>query len=131
VSIGGVLRRFRDCSGQAAVELLAALPLAAVVLLCAWQLIVTGQAWWTASEVARVAARTLAVQTTASDRDAAATSARRVAMRLLPVEMRRGSRLDALAAGRVRLRVRAPLVAPFSAVFRRGPAITARAEFLR
>lgn len=124
-----MLRRIREPAGQAAIELLAALPLAAVVLLCAWQLIVAGQAWWTASEVARVAARTLAVRSAATGRDAATTSARRVAVRLLPADLRHGSRLDALAAGQVRLRVRTPLVAPFSAVFGRGPAITARAGF--
>lgn len=126
-----MLRWIKESAGQATVELLAALPLAAVTLLCAWQLIVAGQAWWTASEVARVAARTLAVESVATDRAAATNSARRVAVRLLPVDMRLDSRLDALAAGRVRLRVRTPLVAPFSAVFRRGPAITARAGFVR
>lgn len=115
--------------GQAAVELLVALPLAAVVLACGWQLIVVGQAWWTVSEAARVSARTLRVETAGAGRDRAVTKAVRVAKSLLPSDLRSGSRVDASAGGRVRIRVHTPVIAPFSVVFGRGPSITARSRF--
>ena len=115
--------------GQAAVELLAALPLVVIVLACGWQSIVVGQTWWTVSEAARVSARTLRVQTAGAGRERAVVEAERIAKRLLPSELRSGSRINASTVGAVRIRVHAPVVAPFSAVFRRGPSITARSRF--
>lgn len=43
--------------GQASVELVAVLPLVAVLLLAAWQGVVAGQAWWLAAAAARAGAR--------------------------------------------------------------------------
>lgn len=53
--------RLRDSSGQASVELIAVLPLAAVVLAVGWQLLLAGQAAWSAAGAARAAARAHAV----------------------------------------------------------------------
>ena len=49
--------RFGGSAGQASVELIAALPLLAVALLCAWQVVLAGHAVWTVAEASRLAAR--------------------------------------------------------------------------
>jgi hypothetical protein len=53
--------RHRRDTGQAAVELLAVLPLLAAILAFAWQLIVAGHAAWAAVAAARAAARASAL----------------------------------------------------------------------
>ena len=70
----------RRADGQAAVELVALLPLAALLLAGAWQLVLAGHAAWAADAAARVAARAAAV---GGDARAAAT-------RSLPASLRRG-----------------------------------------
>jgi len=50
-------RRSRDQRGQATVELVALLPLVAVLAGLLWQAVVTGQAVWLAGSAARAAAR--------------------------------------------------------------------------
>lgn len=124
-----MIGRLRNQHGQASVELLAALPLVAVVIACGLQLVVAGQSRWTAGEAARIAARTLAVETARDGRSTAVVRARSVALRLLPATMRAGSEFSATASGGVRLRVRTRLTPPFSAVLRRGPRFTVRAGF--
>ncbi len=52
---------WRRTEGQAAVELVALLPLAALLLAGAWQLVVAGHAAWAAGAAARAAARASAV----------------------------------------------------------------------
>ena|SRR5437868_7117784 len=47
--------------GQATVELVAVLPVLALVALLAWQAVVAGQTWWLASVAAREGARTAAL----------------------------------------------------------------------
>jgi hypothetical protein len=49
--------RARGEEGQAAVELVALLPLLAVIALAAWQAVVAGQAYWVTGVAAREAAR--------------------------------------------------------------------------
>ncbi|MCW3023755.1 MAG: pilus assembly protein, partial [Conexibacter sp.] len=49
--------RARGEEGQAAVELVALLPVLALVAALAWQSVVAGQAWWMAGAAAREAAR--------------------------------------------------------------------------
>ena len=51
----------RDDSGQAAVELVALLPVLAVLCAGLWQLVVAGEARWSAQAAAAAAARAVAV----------------------------------------------------------------------
>jgi hypothetical protein len=89
----------RDESGQASVELVASLPLIAVLLALAWQAVLIGNAAWAASVAARAAARAAALGT---DPAAAARSH-------LPRELERDLRLSTTANDdRVRLSVRVP-----------------------
>jgi hypothetical protein len=55
------MARWQRTDGQAAAELVALLPLAALVLAGAWQLVVAGHAAWAADAAARAAARAAAV----------------------------------------------------------------------
>lgn len=93
----------RAADGQAAVELVALLPLLAVVTLVLWQAVVAGHAMWTAGAAARSAARAAAV---GGDERAA----ERVARRVLPGGAVRGLRLRLDEGGEVRLTVRVPAV---------------------
>ena len=88
--------------GQAAVELVALLPLVVVVgaLLC--QLALAGHVAWAAGAAARSAARAHAV---GHDARAAARDA-------LPVDLRRGVRISETADGAIRVHVAIPAVAP-------------------
>lgn len=61
--------RRRQADGQAAVELVALLPLAVLLLAGAWQLVVAGHTYWAAEAAARAAARAAAV---GADADGAA-----------------------------------------------------------
>jgi hypothetical protein len=90
-----------DERGQASVELIGALPAALLVVAIGWQLLLTGQATWLAANAARVAARAQAV-----GRDPAPA-----ARDALPSYLRRGVDV-AGGGGRVKLRVRVPLVLP-------------------
>jgi hypothetical protein len=88
--------------GQAAVELVALLPLVVVVgaLLC--QLALAGHAAWAAGAAARAAARAHAV---GHDPRAAARDA-------LPIELRRGVRVSETTDGAIRVHVAIPAVTP-------------------
>ena len=87
-------------SGQAAVELVAVVPLLVVVLAVVAQLAVAGYALWSAGDAARAGARAAHV---GGDAEAAARSA-------LPGWLERGAEVD--VAGPVEVRVRAPALLP-------------------
>jgi hypothetical protein len=84
--------------GQAAVELVALLPVLAVLLAGAWQAALAGHAVWGATTAARAAARAHAVG--ADPRQAARTH--------LPGSLERGLRVRTEAGGDVRVSVRIP-----------------------
>src|SRR3954454_20502567 len=86
--------------GQAAVELVALLPLCALLALACWQLVVAGHAVWAAGDAARAAARAAAV---AGDPAAAAR-------RALPSSLEHGLGIRRTANGGVAVRVAVPLV---------------------
>jgi hypothetical protein len=87
--------------GQASVELVALLPLLAVIGGVLWQIAVAGQAVWLAGAAARAAARAVAV---GGDAPAAARGA-------LPPRLEHGLRVTATGdRGAVRVAVRVPSV---------------------
>ena len=92
--------RHRSEDGQAAVELVALLPLAALLVAGAWQLAVAGHAVWAADAAARAAARAAAI---GDDASAAAKAA-------LPGALERGVRVREAGGGRVEVTVRIPPV---------------------
>jgi hypothetical protein len=55
------MSRLRSATGQAAVELIAVLPLVALVAGALWQAVLVGQAVWSSAGAARAAARARAV----------------------------------------------------------------------
>jgi hypothetical protein len=93
-------RWHRSEAGQAAAELVALLPLAALLLAGAWQLAVAGHAVWAADAAARAAARAAAV----------GDDARAAASRSLPGGLERGARVRDRGEGRVDVTVRIPPV---------------------
>jgi TadE-like protein len=94
--------RRRAQRGQAAVELVALLPLLILAALLGWQLAVAGYAWTVASGAARAAARA----------DEVGAPARAAALAVMPGRYARGARVDARADGSVRVRVDVPRVVP-------------------
>lgn len=86
--------------GQAAAELVALLPLAALLVAGAWQLAVAGHAAWAADAAARAAARAAAV----------GHDARAAATRSLPGTLERGAAVRDDGEGRVEVTVRVPRV---------------------
>ncbi len=88
--------------GQASVELVALLPILAVLCAIGWQVVVAGQTVWLAGTAARGAARAHAL-----GRDAAAGG--RAA---LPAALRDGLRVRTGDGGRVTVRLRIPAVVP-------------------
>jgi len=94
------MRSWRREDGQAAVELVALLPLVALLAAGAWQLAVAGHAAWSADAAARAAARAVA---TGGDARAAARAS-------LPGRLEEGMRVRASADGDVRVVLRVPAV---------------------
>jgi len=92
--------RLRSQSGQASVELVAAVPFALLAGLIAWQLVLTGHTAWLCANAARVAARAEAV---GRDPGRAARSA-------LPRALERGLSVSRSKSGGVRVSVRVPIV---------------------
>lgn len=88
--------------GQAAVELVALLPVLAALLAIAWQLALAGHATWAASAAARAAARAAAV---GADPAAAARGH-------LPRRLERGLRVRERDGGEVAVSIRLPSVLP-------------------
>ena len=91
---------WRRTEGQATAELVALLPLAALLLAGAWQLVIAGHAAWAAGSAARAAARAAAL---GDDSGAAAR-------RELPSGLERGLRLRDRGAGTVEVTLRIPPV---------------------
>ena len=75
--------------GQASVELVALLPLVAILAAVSWQGVVAGQAVWLAGSAARAAARASAV----------GTDARAAARRVLPERLERGLVVRRMTSG--------------------------------
>jgi hypothetical protein len=92
------MRQLGDQHGQATVELVALLPLVAVVLAAVWQAVLAGHALWAATTAARAAARAHAVG--ADPRTAAESH--------LPASLERGLRVTAGSNGDIEVRVRIP-----------------------
>jgi hypothetical protein len=93
------MSRHRDATGQASVELIAILPLAALVVAVLWQAVLAGQAVWASAGAARAAARAQAI---GGDALVAARGA-------VPSSLRAGVRVKAVGDG-VRVAVAVPLV---------------------
>jgi hypothetical protein len=94
------MRTWRRDDGQAAVELIALLPLVALLAAGAWQLAVAGHAAWSADAAARAAARAVA---TGGDARAAARAS-------LPGRLEQGLKVAAGDEGDVRVTLRVPPV---------------------
>jgi hypothetical protein len=86
--------------GQATVELVGLLPCVVAVLAAVWQLVLAGDARWSAATAARAAARAAAV---GADAEAAAR-------RHLPRRLERGLRVSDAGDGRVRVTLAVPAV---------------------
>lgn len=91
---------FRRTEGQAAAELVALLPLAALLLAGAWQLVVAGHAAWAVGSAAHAAARASAV---GGDPRTAARAA-------LSPGLERGLRVRERRSGTVEITLRIPPV---------------------
>ena len=85
-------------SGQASIELVAAVPAVLLAGVAAWQLALLGHAAWLSAHAARAAARA----------DAVGRSPNRAARSVLPRSLERGLRVHR-SGSRVRVRVRVPL----------------------
>jgi hypothetical protein len=85
-------------SGQAAVELVALLPVLAVLLIAVWQAALAGYAVWAATSAARAAARAHAV----------GADPRRAARGHLPDSLEHGLRVTTGSDGEVEVTVRIP-----------------------
>jgi hypothetical protein len=109
------MRRHGCERGQATVELVALLPLLALLGMALWQAVVAGQAIWLAGSAARAAARATAV---GADPAAAAR-------RALPSALERGLRVEPRDTGAVRVAVAVPAVVGS----RRLTTVTATAAF--
>jgi hypothetical protein len=94
-------RALRSENGQAAVELVAALPFVVLLAAVLWQAALAGQAAWLAGSAARAAARAQAV---GGDPAAAARG-------VLPGRLERGLRVRGRPDGAVTVTVPVPLVA--------------------
>src|SRR5918998_699573 len=86
--------------GQATVELVALLPLMAVLAAVLWQGVLAGQAVWLAGSAARAAARASAV----------GADARAAARRVLPARLERGLVVRRERSGGVRVAIAVPAV---------------------
>lgn len=92
--------RPRGQPGQAAVELLAAVPFVLLVGAVAWQLALAGWTAWMTAHAARVAARA----------DAVGRPARAAARSALPGPLRPGLEVDRPGSGGVRVSSRVPML---------------------
>jgi hypothetical protein len=105
----------RSDAGQASVELVALLPVLALVGLLLWQAVVAGQAVWLAGAAARAAARA----------DAVGADPLRAARGALTPRLRVGVRVLRAGGGAVAVRVGVPAVIGHGEL----TAVTARARF--
>jgi hypothetical protein len=93
-------RHDRGEGGQATVELVALLPVLAIVGMLVWQSVVAGQALWLAGAAARAAARAVAV----------GAEPLPAARRALPPSLEPGLVVERPAGGGVRVAIRVPAV---------------------
>ena len=100
------MRSTRGQRGQASVELVALMPVLALVAFSLWQAVVAGQAIWLAGAAARAAARAEAL---GFDPEPAARAA-------LPPRLEEGLRVRAADGGGVRVTLRIPSVLTSGAV---------------
>jgi len=87
-------------SGQATVELVAAIPFVILAGMVAWQLALAGNTTWVAAQAARAAARAEAV----------GQSPRAAARSAIPRSMEAGLAVERLTAGGVRVSLQVPLL---------------------
>ena len=92
--------RIRSESGQAAVEMVAIVPLVLLTAAVAWQLALTGHTLWLCAHAARAAARAEVV----------GRSPERAARSALPRSLRRDLSVRRVGEGGVRVRLRLPLL---------------------
>jgi hypothetical protein len=100
----GFTRATQAEGGQASVELVAALPAVLLVAALLVQLALAGHAAWACANAARVAAR---AELVGRDAEAAARSA-------LPRRLEQGLDVSSTDRGRVSVRVRVPLLLPWT-----------------
>jgi hypothetical protein len=108
-------RRCRDEPGQAAIELVALLPLVGLLVALLWQALLAGETVWLSGSAARAAARAVAV-------GADPLSAARA---VLPSRLERGLRVRRAPDGAVTLVLRVPAALGGGTV----APVTARARF--
>ena len=89
-----------DEGGQASIELVAALPVVALLAALCWQLALAGHAAWLTANAARSAARAEIV----------GRSARSAARSAVPRSLQSGLEVERLGGGRVRVSARVPWV---------------------
>jgi hypothetical protein len=94
------MRAWRRTDGQAAAELVALLPLAALLVAGAWQLVVAGHAAWAAGAAAQAAARASAV----------GADARAAARKEVSAGLQHGLRVRDRGSGTVEVTLRIPPV---------------------
>ena len=90
----------RGESGQASVETVAVVPLVLLAAAVAWQLVLTGHTLWLCANAARVAARA----------DLVGESPGRAARSAMPRSLEHGLSVTRLERGRIRVRLRMPLL---------------------
>lgn len=128
-SIESVLRELRSIRGQAAVELLATIPVVLVLLLAGWQIVLTGHAWWKLREAARTAARAQYVAVQRGEPAEGKERARELLAALSGSSPTGSRRVTIAGDDTVTLAVRLPLVQPFSVLGRdAGPWLRASAR---
>jgi pilus assembly protein CpaE len=89
-------------TGQASVEMLAAVPFVLLAGAIVWQLALVGYSAWLCANAARVAARA----------DAVGLDARAAVRSAVPRSFQRGVEVERVAGGAMRVKVRVPLVVP-------------------
>jgi pilus assembly protein CpaE len=87
-------------SGQASVEAVAIVPIVLLAAAIAWQLVLTGHTLWLCANAARSAARA----------DLVGASPARAARNALPKSLERDLSVTHLAGGRIRVRLRLPVL---------------------
>mgnify|MGYP003483210355 FL=1 len=120
------MRRIQQCSGQAGIEFVGAVPVLAVGMMCGWQLGVAGHAYWKVAETARLAARAQYVADQRGSGDGLARG-RTLAATLLASSPASSRTVVAVPGNGVKVSARVPLVAPFRAALGpgRGPRLSA------
>lgn len=109
------MRSLRSDDGQAAVELVALLPLVGLLVALLWQALLAGETVWLSGGAARAAARAVAV----------GADPREAARAVLPPRLERGLRVEREPDGAVALVLRVPAALGDGAI----ASVSARARF--